>query len=218
VTYTPRPRSRHLSVTTLTILLALPVILTAQPFLFRRGRSRPTRRDAFHDLFSVLRQAYEQASRMKPEWRQLWTERENEPLPPKYRCDDDLVPPAAHDMRFATALLQRYRWKSKVSPLFETVDLPAWNAFKERADRLSMLLIDIADQHYERLLDDERDWINDSVEQLDEAARRRRTSEAAEIPQHQVVAEGIYQVLYVAIHLSERLIERLRFESGASMD
>ncbi|MEX1158869.1 MAG: hypothetical protein WEC79_08080 [Thermomicrobiales bacterium] len=181
--------------------------------LFRRDRSRIPRSDAYRDLFSALATLYESAARLRPDWRESWRVRRNHELPPKYDFGDENAVDAAYDVRFATALLQRYRWKSVVQPLFDEIDDPAWARFSASASEVSPTLLAIADHHTERLREDEIDWINTAVELFDETSRRRRLSANSTAPRSQQIAEGAYQPIYIAIQLSERLIERLHFEA-----
>lgn len=196
--------------------IALRLVAFAFPqstFFFRRDRNRPTRADTYRDLFSALEALYEAAARLRPEWRDLWRDRRMQRLPPKYEAGDEMTINAAHDMRYATWLLQRYRWKSVVKPLFEDIDEPAWSRFAATASDISPALLAISDAHLERLREDEIDWINTAVEQFDEATRRRRRLTDTDASRSQQVAEGVYQPIYIAIHLSDRLIERLRYEA-----
>jgi hypothetical protein len=181
---------------------------------FRRDRQRPTRADAYRDLFSALEVLFETAARLRPEWRELWRDRRTQPLPPKYESVDEMTTNAAHDLRYATWLLQRYRWKSVVKPLFEDIDEPAWSRFAATASDISPSLLALSDTHLERLREEEIDWINTTVEQFDEATRRRRRLTDTDAPRSQQVAEGVYQPIYIAIQLSDRLIERLRYEAA----
>ena len=176
-------------------------------------KDKPTRDDAFQELFDLLARLYEQGARLKPHWVAEWNSRGQNELPPKYAFGDRIAADAAHDMRFATALLQQNRWRSKVRPLFETYDVAAWSAFQGGAANMSVALLDIADTRAELLLADERDWIESAIEQYDDASRRRRESERTGTPQATLVAEGSYQALYIAILLSDRLIERRRYEA-----
>lgn len=187
--------------------------VAVSPQLFRRAKEKPTRDDAFQELFDLLARLYEQAARLKPGWTAAWNVRERSNLPPKYDFGDRMAADAARDMRFATALLQQNRWRSKTLPLFETFDVAAWSAFQGGAANISIALLDIADARTELLQPDERDWIESSVEQFDDATRRRRDAERSGIPQSTLVAEGTYQALYTAILLSDRLIERRRFQA-----
>ncbi|HEX5164681.1 MAG TPA: hypothetical protein VFV93_04735 [Thermomicrobiales bacterium] len=197
-----------------TALRIAAFVVPQATLFFRRDRNRPTRADAYRDLFSSLESLYESAARLRPEWRDLWRDRRTQPLPPKYESGDEMTTNAVHDMRYATWLLQRYRWKSVVKPLFEDIDEPAWSRFSATASDISPSLLALSDAHLERLREDEIDWINTAVEQFDEATRRRRRLTDTDAPRAQQVAEGVYQPIYIAIHLSDRLIERLRYEAS----
>lgn len=197
------------------LVIATGMILVSQSsLLFRRERKGPTRTDAYRDLIAALSTLYEAAARLRPEWRELWRERRSQALPPKYDFGDETAVDAVHDMRFATNLLRRYRWKSVVQPLFDDIDDPAWLRFAATASEVSPTLLALADRHLGLLREDEIDWINTAVEQFDEASRRRRRSTTDNAPRSQQIAEGVYQPIYIAIHLSDRLVERLRFEAS----
>ena len=196
------------------VLAASMLLVSSSTLFFRRDRSRPARGDAYQDLFATLATLYEAAARLRPDWRDRWRDRRDDELPPKYEFGDEIAKEAAYDVRYATALLQRYRWKSVVQPLFDEIDDPAWSRFAASASEVSPTLLAIADRHAGILREDELDWINTAVEQFDEATRRRRRSASSGTPRAQQIAEGAYQPLYIAIQLSERLIERLRFEAS----
>jgi hypothetical protein len=181
--------------------------------MFRRGRNRPTRDDAFAEVFAALARVYGAAARLKPHWDADWSERSVVELPPRFLFGDDIARDAAHDLRFATALLQRNRWKSKVLPIFDTVDREAWDAFQHEARSLPLLLLDIADTRIDLIAGDERDWILNAVEQLDDTTRRLLVAERENTPLSTIVAESTYGTLYIAIQLSDRLIERRKFEA-----
>jgi hypothetical protein len=197
-----------------TVIGASIMLVSSSSLFFRRDRTRPARADAYQDLFATIATLYEAAARLRPEWRDHWRDRRNHDLPPKYDFGDEIARDAAYDVRYATALLQRYRWKSVVQPLFDEIDDPSWSRFAATASEVSPTLLAIADRHIGVLREDENDWINTAVEQLDEATRRRRRSASADTPRAQQIAEGAYQPIYIAIQLSERLIERLRFEAS----
>jgi hypothetical protein len=195
-------------------LLAGMVVVNQSRLLFRRGSGKPTRDDAFQDLFEALDTLYQSAAQLKPDWRTQWSNRSAGQLPPKYDFGNPTATAAAQAMRFATALLQRHRWRSQVQPLFESYDESAWARVQRAASDLAPVLAATAENHVDRLTGEERDWIEAAIEQLDEATRRRRLAERDNSPAHQRVAEGTYQALYLAIQLSDRLIERLRFEAS----
>jgi hypothetical protein len=195
--------------------LLVGLLVATQPrLLFRRGGSKPTRDTAFQDLFDALDTLYESAAQLKPEWQTQWSDRTGSQLPPKYEFGNPTATTAAHAMRFATALLQRHRWRSQVQPLFESYDESAWARVQRAAGDLGHVLAATAENHADRLTAEERDWIEAAIEQFDEATRRRRLAARDNSPAHQRVAEGTYQALYLAVQLSDRLIERLRFEAS----
>ena len=111
-------------------------------------------------LFATLALLYEAAARLRPEWRDRWRERHVGELPPKYDFGNEIAKDAAYDVRYATALLQRYRWKSVVQPLFHEIDEPAWTRFSTTASDISPALLAIIDRHEGLLREDEVDWIN----------------------------------------------------------
>jgi hypothetical protein len=197
----------------LVLARAIPVLMMTTPALFRRNRQRTSRDDAFRDLFTLIQALFERASHLKPAWHAEWQERDDSELPEKYSFGSVTATEAAVDLRYATRLLHRNRWKSVVQPLFDEVNEQAWIAFQETADRLSYALVDASDTHYDRLLGDERDWITAAVEQFDDATRRRRQNQQSNVSLATQVAEGVYLPLYIAIQLSDRLIERMRYEA-----
>ena len=190
------------------------LLLSTSTLFFRRDRSGLTREAAYRDLFAALTTLFEAAAQLRPDWRDRWLDRREHELPPKYDFGDQIAEDAAYDLRYATSLLQRYRWKSVVQPLFAVIDDPAWSRFSATASEVSPVLLAIADRHQGLLREDEVDWINTAVEQFDEATRRRRRSAGPDTPRSQQIAEGAYQPIYIAIQLSDRLIERLRFEAS----
>lgn len=190
----------------------LAILLIAHPLLFRRGRNKPTREDAFREAFAVLGDVYERAAAMKPEWQTQWATRQQRTLPSRLSFGNQVAESAGYDVRFASALLHRNRWRSKVQPLFSQYDDDTWATFQDSAAQLSVQLLNVIDTHAERFRGDEIDWISDAVEQLDDATRRR-ARDVAVTPASTQVAEGVYQVLYITIQLSERLIDRLRFDA-----
>jgi hypothetical protein len=196
-------------------LLRVVALLTLrQPLLFRRSKARPSRQDAFADIFSTVAALFERAAQLKPEWEENWNHRREVVLPPKYHFGNDLALRAAQDMRYATHLLQRNRWKSLVMPLFESCDADAWAAFTQTSDAISSSLLAITERYVDLLFDDERDWIDSAVEQFDDATRRRAITTPNDVPEHRRIAEGTYLPIYIGIQLSDRLLERMRFEAG----
>lgn len=193
----------------------LVISLMTRPALFRRSRKpAPTRDDAFAELFQALAGLYASAARMKPEWIERWDCHYTDELPPKYHFGNDQAAMAARDMRYAIMLLQRHRWKSVVQPLFAEYDERAWQAFVTTSAHMSQVLIQIIDSYSYLLMEDEQDWISSAIEQFDEANRLRLKSSQSDIPAHRLIAEGTYLPVYIGIQLSDRLIERLRFEAG----
>lgn len=188
------------------------LLFLATPLLFRR-RAKTSRDDAFRELFAAIAEVYAAGAELKPEWRAGWEERAASALPPRLAFGNPLAESAARDMRHALALLQRNRWKSRVQPLFDTIDEPAWEAFQHAADGIALTLASVMEQHAERLFADERDWIADAIEQFDYATSLRRRG-AADADHSRAVAEGAYHVLQIATQLSERLIDRLRREAN----
>jgi hypothetical protein len=196
------------------ILHLIVVSVTCGPWLLRRGRNKPTRSDAFGELFKALASVYESASAMKPEWHARWRERDGDSVPSKYDFGNALAVSAARDMRYAIVLLQRNRWKSVVQPLFAEYDREAWSNFVSVSANISVTLLTIGEEYIDLLFEDERDWIESAVEQFDEASRYRTMSARAEMPMERLIAEATYLPVYIAIQLSDRLLDRLRFEAG----
>lgn len=194
--------------------LLLPVMTTplllSTPLLFRRGR-KATRADAFQDVFDALANLYAQAAALKDEWQADWPRRAEHPLPPKYTFGNASAEAAAADMRYGTALLQRNRWKSVVEPLFADLEPERWARYDAQARYFSVTLLNLLEKHDELLLADERDWISAAIEQFDEVARR---GNAPGQSLERNVAETTYGYVYAAIALSDRLLERLRFEAS----
>ena len=213
-TLTPTIRLRHPFGTHVAIAQAAGLYLLGTTTLFRRRQPSVTREDAFRDLFQQLAALYEGAARMKPEWYATWQDRRSDALPDKYDIGSDLAVEGAQDMRFAIRLLQQNRWKSAVSPIFAVVEETAWNEFQEVASRTSSALATLSEGHADRLYQDEQDWVNAAIEQLDDATRLRRRNERDDVEMSRRVAEGVYQPVYAAIHLSDRLLERMRQEAA----
>jgi hypothetical protein len=194
--------------------LLLPImtapLLVSTTLLFRRGK-KPTRADVFQDVFDSLANVYEQAAALKDEWQADWLRRAERPLPPKYAFGNASAEAAAADMRYGTALLQQNRWKSVVEPLFADLEPARWARYDTQARHFAVTLLDLLEKHDDLLLADERDWITAAIEQFDEVVRR---SNAPGQPLERQVAETTYGYVYAAIALSDRLIERLRFEAS----
>ncbi len=199
----------------LTVLLLLSGLIRSS-FLFRREKKPDQRWLAYDELFAGLATIYELASNLKPGWQQRWITRDTDPLPPKYDLEffeyKDVLQ-AVFNMRFAARLLQQNRWKSKVCPLFDEVDEQAWQQLWGTVNHFSMRLISIQQNYQEYLRADESEWISQAVEQFDELRYRHRQNERTNIPINQLVAETTYGSLYTSMTLSEKLINRLRFDA-----
>lgn len=198
----------------LLILHLIHLYVMSNVGFLRRGRNKPSRSDAFEALFGTLGALYEGASNMKSEWRDVWIARKRERLPAKYDFGNELCLTASYDMRYATFLLQRYRWKSLVRPLFAEHDPQAWANFQNIASTMSTSLLIVGDEYIEQFFEDERDWIQSAIEQFDDARRTLTNGARNGASPARQIAEGTYLPLYIAIQLSDRFIERLRFEAG----
>jgi hypothetical protein len=189
-------------------------LVLALPSLFRRREPKATRASTYQELFDVLANIYEGAAQLKPLWMEHWQARAGDVLPPKFDFGNPIAEQAARDMRFAAGLLQRNRWRSVVAPLFDDIDPRDWSTFVGRVAPTAAALLRIRDARGALLLPDEIDWLDDAIEQFDEVLRGIRRAETDEQPLVRQVAEGTYQYVYQAIRLSDRLIERLRFEAA----
>ncbi len=188
---------------------ALGVALMIPSFAFRRSKPKPSHDDAFAELFDALASIYDAAAEMKPEWRADWEVRTEGALPIRYGFGNPVAADGGYDTRFAVRLLQRNRWKSLVEPLFGEEDVERLAGFSAVAGSASRRLAEIADDHASRLRDDEIDWINAAIEQLDEATRQRRKVVALGAVTPADVAAAVYQPVYIAVQLADRLAERL---------
>ena len=188
---------------------AFAAAMLTPSFAFRRSRPKLTHDDAFADLFAVVASIYTAAADMKPEWRTAWDARADESLPIRYSFGNPVAANGGHDMRFAVRLLQRNRWTSRVEPLFSTDDVARLAEFQTIAGSASQRLAELIDFHAGRLRDDEVDWINAAIEQLDDATRQRRKAAALGQVAPQDIAAAVYQPVYIAIQLADRLRERL---------
>lgn len=188
-------------------------LVTVQPGLFRRGRNRPTRSAAFDDVFDAVATIFEAAARVKPEWGQAWQGRRSDPLPPRYAPVEGRARDAAHELRFARALLQRNRWRSIVEPMFTAADEDAWLGFAQSVAPMATNLLAIRDVHASRLRDDEVDWIDDAIEQFSDAWRQVLRADASGAPIERRIAEGMYLHLYLALQLGDRFLDRVCMEA-----
>jgi len=188
---------------------ALTPMLLAPSFSFRRSRPKVSRDDAFAELFGLLASVYEAAAAMKPEWRTDWEARSRTDLPIRYSFGNEIAADGGASTRFAVRLLQRNRWKSRVDPIFAEWDAHALQRFEIVASSVSRNLIETSERHRNLLHDDEMDWVTAAVEQFDEATRQRRKNAALGHMSPQDVAAAIYQPIYIAVQLADRLAERL---------
>ena len=196
-------------------IVAVLALVVTMPGLFgrRRKNTGPTRDDAFNDLFNALSQFYAAVAALRPEWQASWERRSESPLPRSLAFGNEWVSAAGHDMRFARSLLHRYRWKSRVSPLFADHDERAWLHLRSAATSLSPQLTSLAEVYGDLLYMDEVDWVNAAAAELDDATRRRRKSENDGMETSRLIAESTYLVVMTATGLSDRLIARLRHET-----
>lgn len=185
------------------------IALAAPAFVFRRSRTKPTHDDAVADLFGALATVYEAAAAMKPEWQDVWAARAEDSLPIRYSFGNPVAAAGGHDTRFAVRLLQRNRWKSRVQPLFSDADVEKLEGFSSVADMVSQRLAQISDEYAGQLSGDEIDWVNAAIEQFDEATRQRRKVVALGTLGPTEIAAAVYQPVYIAVQLADRLSERL---------
>lgn len=208
---TSQPLRRSFSAPALVVLHAgaLLAALSAPAFVFRRSRPKVTHDDAVAELFGALATVYEAAATMKPEWTGAWASRDVDPLPIRYSFGSPIAEAGGHDMRFAVRLLQRNRWKSRVEPLFDEDDVAKLADFSTVAGHVSGQLVRITDEYAGQLSAEEVDWVNAAVEQFDEATRQRRKAVALGRLEPTDVAAAVYQPVYIAVQLADRLSERL---------
>lgn len=195
-------------------------MLVSPPALLRFFRSEPedeNRQEAFSTIFEITSIALQTAAELKPEWTQQWHERTERDLPPKYQPDQFIHPDAvdaAYDTRYGYALLQRNRWRSKIEPLFATVDHDSWSRVRATVERLSPALINARERYWDSLRIDERSWIDRAVEGLDDARYMLRQADRREIPQSELVSETTFRLIYVTVQLSETMLDRLREDAA----
>ena len=190
--------------------------LAAPAFLFWKRSNVDERREAvFNQLYDVLAAVYESAAYLKPEWAERWDQRRQAELPPKF-SQETVLPErtidAVRELRYARSLLQRHRWRSVKQPLFAEIDPVAWAALQRRLQMVSVELLQVEEENTESLRQDESDWIARAVEGFDNARAYLRTAERSQEPLDRQVANSAYVAIHLAIQLSERLIERQRFE------
>jgi hypothetical protein len=199
------------------LLAALLVCQLLAPTLrfWKRGGDNDQREAAFNDIYATLSATYETVANLKPEWSEAWASRHSQSLPPRFEGENDLPSAtidAVREMRFARSLLQRHRWRSQRQPLFENIEPAAWATLQRRLHMISPELLAIQDAYVEQLRQDEIDWIARAVEGYDNARVYIRSAERDDEPIERQVASSAYVALHLALQLSDRLIERQRYE------
>lgn len=215
-------RRRHNSAGLLLIrwsphLLGLFVNLMPGLFLFRRDRDDHERDAALAEIFGALSVVYESAALLKEPWTEQWEQRADTKLPPKYNgvlMGNARALEAAQELRFATALLHQNRWRSKVEPLFETVDRPAWSRVERTLQQITPALGAIQDTHASMLREDESGWIDHAIERFDEVRLNLRSAERRDVPAAERVSITTFGMVLVASQLSYNFLERLRQEAA----
>lgn len=195
--------------------LALAATLSPQLLFWKRGKNDGQREEFFTALYDVVAEVYETSANLKPEWSESWNARHMHHLPPKFEFDQMLPARtilAAREMRFARALLQRHRWRSVRQPLFEDVDPVAWAALQRRLHIVTSDLMEVQEAHIENVRQDEGDWISRAVEGYDQARLFLRSAERNDEPLERQVSSAAYLAIHLGVQLSDRLIERQRFE------
>lgn len=203
---------RHIQ---LIVALCIHALLFANLRFWKRGGSDPQREAALNEIYAILSATYETVANLKPDWSDTWNNRHTHALPPKFEGNTTLPATtinAVREMRFARALLQRHRWRSVQHPLFEQVEPTAWASLQRRLQMISPELMAVQDTHMEVLRQDEVDWIARAIEGYDKARLYIRTASRDGEPVEQQVANSAYVALHLALQLSDRLIERQRFE------
>lgn len=190
--------------------VALAGYLLLQPSLFRRKRDKPTRETAFAEIFDLSAHIFAAAGDVRPEWADRWQTRMDVAPIPLQELLSGRASSAVSDLRFARTLLQRNRWKSMVEPMFAESDEPQWTTFARAVAPTGERLLILREEHGSRLREDERDWLDASVEQFGDAWSHVVRAEQIGVPLPQRIAEGIYLHVYHGVQLSERFIERAR--------
>lgn len=193
----------------------LSTVLSPSLLFWKRSKGDEAREAMFATLYDTVADLYESAAYLKPHWAEAWEDRNIMPLPPKFE-QDEMLPPrtiqAAREMRFARALLQRHRWRSVRQPLFEVVEPVPWATLQRKLQVVPANLLTIEEQHLEAIRQDEIDWIARAVEGFDNARSYLRTAERAGEPIERQVANSAYVAIHLSLQLSDRFIERQRFE------
>lgn len=190
--------------------------MTSPDLLFWKRNSTDEEREAvFNTIYDTVATTYETAASLKPEWAEQWEERGALKLPPRFEQDEALPPrtiQAVREMRFARSMLQRHRWRSVKQPLFEVVEPGPWAAVQRSLQVVPANLLMIEDEHHGFIRQDEADWISRAVEGFDNARNYLRTAERSGEPLNRQVANSAYVAIYLSLQLSDRFIERQRFE------
>lgn len=203
---------RHLHLIT---ALYVHGLLSANLRFWKRGGSDVQREEALNEIYAILSATYETVANLKPEWSETWANRHSQTLPPRFKSDSALpiaTLDAVRELRFARSLLQRHRWRSVRHPLFDSVEPAAWASLQRRLQMVSPALMAAQDTHMESLRKDELDWIAQAIEGYDKARHYIRTASRDGEPVERQVANSAFVALHIALQLSDRLIERQRFE------
>lgn len=211
------PRRRAVGLHRPLHLLGMAAIVTPGLFLFRRERDTNERDEALNEIFRTLSAVYQSAALLKEAWTEQWDRREDLKLPPKYNevlLGNTTALAAAYELRFATALLHQNRWRSKVEPLFEEVDRPAWSRVERTLQQITPALAAIQDNRAEVLREDESGWIDHAVERFDEVRLNLRTAERRDVPVAERVSMTTFGLVLVASQLSYNFLERIRQEAA----
>lgn len=199
------------------IPLALRIALIASPTLmfWKRGGSDEQRMAVFDDLYDTIASVYETTAGLKDEWTDMWLERHQLELPPRFQKEEVLPERtlvAIREVRFGRSLLQRYRWRSVRQPLFEEIQPVAWAALQRRMQIVTGDLLTIEQHRRDFIREDEVDWIERAIEGYDHARAYLRSAERQGEPIERQVANSAYMTLHQSVQLSDRLIARQRFE------
>ena len=190
-------------------------LLSPQLLFWKRNTNDEQRESIFNSVYDVVADLYESAAYLKPTWTSDWEDRQLIKLPPKFEQDETLPPrtvQAAREMRFARMLLQRNRWRSVRQPLFEEVDNAAWSALQRNLQIVPANLLTIQEQNIEFIRHDEIEWLDRAIEGFDSARTYLRTAERSGEPLNRQVANSAYVSVHVSLQLSDRFIERQRYE------
>lgn len=190
-------------------------LLSPDLLFWKRNTGDEEREAVFNTVYDVVADLYASAASLKPRWSDDWQERHRIKLPPKFE-QDEMLPErtvrAAQEMRFARMLLQRNRWRSVRQPLFEEVDHGAWASLQRNLQIVPANLLTIREEHIEYIRLDEIEWLERAIEGFDNARTYLRTADRAGEPLDRQVANSAYVSVHTSLQLSDRFIERQRFE------